>query len=186
MLLYLSVRKKSKTKKPKKRFHVCGPCFSTSPCLLQKIIAAKIYRSLLGANIKSIQMMAGHQISRLNAGLDIGSKKPTRLRCHTFPFFLASLVLIFISSSSARWDRSQNMSCLQTISLSSSDLLPLKFIDLFLGQTSSLCGRRRGTKSQGWMQDWTLEAKKTNKAAVSYLPIFLCVLGSYLHFFFER
>ena len=39
----------------------------------------------------------------------------------------------------------------------------LKHIDFFFWRTSSLCGRRRGTESEGRMQDWVLEAKKNRQ-----------------------
>ena len=168
MLLYLSVRKKSKTKKPKKRFHVCGPCFSTSPCLLQKIIAAKIYRSLLGANIKSIQMMAGHQISRLNAGLDIGSKK-NQQGCSVVsshfslcPWFLSSFLLRVLDKTD--------------LEIPISSAKNQKKIKNHKNKKRACCCIFLSEKH--WKQ-------KTNKAAVSYFPIFLGILGSYLHFFFE-
>ena len=48
-----------------------------------RFIATKIYRSLLGVNVKSMRVMAGHQIQRSNAGLGIG--------VHTFDLFISSI-----------------------------------------------------------------------------------------------
>ena len=73
------IRKKSKTKKKDVMF----ADLASLHLVFFRFIAAKIYRSLLGVNVKSMRAMAGHRIRRSNAGLGIG--------VHTFDLFISSI-----------------------------------------------------------------------------------------------